>query len=109
YPPESAANRPPGINGYSWYQRGFGTRTTTGRGYNTSEGLGRAWTWEVTNGGRRGEVGNDTSYGPYVQDKTKQTRFHKARNWKTIQDVLKKATPKIVGFFKRGYDKELGR
>ena len=101
YPAEGPGNRP---GGYSWYVRGYGTRTRTGRGYNTSEALGKSWTIKYSNGHRRAEIGNDTSYGKYVQDKDEQARWHKGR-WHTIQDVVKKQTPAIIAFFKAAYDK----
>ena len=104
YPLESAANRPPGPNGYSWYVRGYGTRTRTGRGYPTSKDLGPSWTVKYSNGHRRAEIGNNASYGKYVQDKDEQAGWHKGR-WHTIQDVVKKQTPAIIGFFKAAYDK----
>ena len=100
YPAETAANLP---GGYSWYVRGYGTRTRTGRGYPTSEDLGPSWTVKYSNGHRRAEIGNNASYGPFVQDKARQARWHKGR-WHTIQDVVKKETSAIIGFFKAAYD-----
>ncbi len=73
YPASSTANSP--ANGYSWYERGFGTRSRTGRGWPTSETLGRRWTHEVSADGRTGRVGNNASYGPYVQSAEKQAAF----------------------------------
>jgi hypothetical protein len=90
YPPSSAANNPPGVDGYAWYERGYGTRTVTGRGYPTSEALGRSWTTKVERGGRGilGRVGTRVSYARYVQDRTRQARWHAARGWRTVQDVV---------------------
>ena len=73
YPASSTANSP--ANGYSWYERGFGRRSRTGRGWPTSETLGRRWTHEVSADGRTGRVGNNASYGPYVQSAEKQAAF----------------------------------
>ncbi len=107
YPRLTQANRPPGRDGYRWYERGFGTRTVTGRAYNTSERLGEAWTTKVSHDGREGSVGNDTTYGPYVQDAESQVSFHKTTGWKTIQDVVEKESDKIVGYFEEEYRRYL--
>lgn len=91
YPPDTQANRPPGVNGYSWYERGFGTRTITGRGYPTSETLGRSWTTQVRGFGQnmRAFAGTRASYAPYVQDAERQAGWHGARGWVTVQEVLR--------------------
>lgn len=107
YPPHSAANVPPGINGYSWYVRGSGTHTITGKVYRTSEDLGPSWATSVSPNGNRGRIFNNASYGDYVQDKDKQTNFHKTRGWENTEDSLTAATPKIVGFFKAEHDEAL--
>jgi len=89
YPSGTAANMPPGLNSYSWYERGFGTRTVTGRAYATSEALGRSWTVKVKSTRRyvRGTIGTNASYAEWVQGK-KQAGFHRMRNWKTVEQVL---------------------
>ena len=96
YPPATAANSP---GGYSWYERGFGTRTRTGLAWRTSETLGRRWTHDVSADGKRGVVGNNASYGPYVQSGEKQAAFHAARGWQTDEQVAEKEQRKVVGFF----------
>lgn len=97
YPPSTQANSP--ANGYSWYERGFGTRSRTGRAWPTSETLGRRWTHEVSGDGRRGVVGNNASYGPFVQSAEQQAAFHAARGWLTDEQVADKEAGKVVGFF----------
>ena len=89
YPPGTGANAPPGLDGYRWYERGFGTRTVTGRAYATSEALGRSWTVKVKSTARmvQGVVGTNVSYAEFVQGKL-QTGFHRARGWKTMEQVL---------------------
>ena len=95
YPPATAANTPPG-DGYRWYERGFGTRTTTGKSYQTSEMLGRSWTTTVTGQGPwKGRVGTTASYAPRVQDKDRQATVHRGR-WRTVQDAVKENRQKIV-------------
>ncbi len=99
YPPATSANRPPGNNGYSWYERGFGTRTVTGAAFPTSETLGRRWTTEVSADGRKGVVGNNASYGPYVQSGEQQAGFHARNGWKTDAMIAEEEGDKVVGFF----------
>lgn len=110
YPSQSAANVPPGINGYSWYERGFGTRTVTGRAYATSQALGRSWATKVRTivGGWQAEVGTDVNYAPFVQG-DKQAGFHRARGWQTVDQVVKKMTPQVVRFVGKAIDKVLAR
>ncbi len=103
YPAATSANTPPGNNGYSWYERGFGTRTVTGQAFPTSETLGRRWTTEVSADGTRGVVGNNASYGPYVQSAEKQAAFHARRGWVTDEQVAEKEADKVVGFFDDEY------
>jgi len=91
YPPDTAANRPPGTNGYSWYERGFGTRTVTGKAYPTSETLGRSWTTQVRGFGDNmaAFLGTRASYAPPVQNAERQARWHSARGWITVQEALR--------------------
>lgn len=105
YPSSSNANSPG--SGYSWYERGFGTRTRTGRAYPTSETLGRRWTSEVSANGRKGVVGNNASYGPYVQSEEKQAGFHKRRGWQTDVSIADKEGDKVVAFFEAEIDEAL--
>ena len=107
YPPSSGANAPKGHGG--WYERGFGSKyrrldgQVTAR--KTSETLGRKWSVKQTRNETR--VGNNVSYGPYVQDEGDQASFHKGRGWKTIQTVAKEEAPEVVKFVKKAVDKAL--
>lgn len=58
--------------------------------------LGRRWTSRTyTSGGTLiGEWGNNTQYGPYVQDEDVQARFHQGR-WLTTRHVLDNAAAAI--------------
>ena len=103
YPPATAANVPPGVNGYSWYERGFGTRSVTGKAWATSETYGRRWTSEVKDGGRRGIVGNNASYAPYLGDETQQAAWAAARGWLTVQDVVRNERRDILDFWRVEY------
>ena len=106
YPPESGANKP---NGH-WYERGYGPRWKGGTGgKRTSETLGRKWTATQRRGGRNLTwiVGNNVSYGKWVQDEDYQASFHKKRGWPTTQMVTKLYSDLVTGFVKREVDLEL--
>ena len=106
YPPASIANSPGNPSG-RWYERGFGTRTATGRAYPTSETLGRKWTIGSRDQGFTQIVGNNVSYGPYVQSAEKQAKIHKRRGWKTDEQVINEETDTVLGFVKDRVDKIL--
>jgi len=97
YPPSTAANTP-----YQrrWYERNWGSKwmradgTVAGR--KSSEMLGKSWTTRVRDRGLTGVVGTKVSYAPFVQDKTRQARFHAARGWKTVQDVIRERKARVV-------------
>jgi len=123
YPPQSDANAARGFNSFysmktrkpvnTWYQRGYGPKWVrkdgTVKGRKTSETLGRKWTRRINRSDYSFIVGNNVSYGEYVQDKGKQARFHKRRGWKTIQDVVKEETDTVVRFVKAEVDKILAK
>lgn len=108
YPPSSEANVP---NQRRWYQRGWGSkwmlRDGTVHGRKTSETLGRKWTVQTRDAGLTVVVGNNVSYGPYVQDADHQAPFHKARGWKTAQEVVKEESPTVVKFIEDELEKAL--
>ncbi len=98
---ETEANVPPGIKG-RWYERGFGTRTLTGKAYPTSEMLGRSWTTAVSGQGPwEGRVGTTASYAPFVQDKERQASTHRGR-WGTIQDTVKEKRAQVLDLILSG-------
>jgi hypothetical protein len=70
-----------------------------------SENLGKSWTVAVTatKSSVLGEIGNNTSYAPWVQG-GQQAGIHKARNWITIDQALTDSTDDIVGFFDDALD-----
>ena len=106
YPPESIANMPANPGG-RWYERGFGTRTATGRTYKTSETLGRNWSVASRDRGFTQVVGNSASYGPFVQSAEKQAKIHGKRGWKTDQQVIDEETDTVLDFVKDKVDKIL--
>jgi len=111
YPSATEANSPRGP-GMSWYQRGQGTHyQKVGGGesiYKTSETLRDQWTTEVKDNGLTVKVGNNVTYGPFVQDKEKQAWFHKARGWLTTQDVIEQDGPKITEQLRDAIEAKLG-
>ena len=112
YPPATQANRKPGVNGYSWYERGYGVKTVTGRGYPTSETLGRSWNSKikgVADKGVIGVVGTRASYARAVQDADKQAKFHAARGWPTAQGVMAEKGDAIRRLFADVIDRMLRR
>lgn len=59
--------------------------------------LGRRWTHEVTQTATSitGEVGNNTSYGPWVQSEQFQAWMHRGR-WETDEGALRTVQPHFV-------------
>ena len=109
YPPESEANKPGRVP--SWYERGYGTRWNlagggTG-GKQTSETLGKKWTTSSRDSGLTQVIGNNVSYGPFVQDEGEQAAFHKKRGWNTIQDVAADEADTVLEFIQDAVDKAL--
>jgi len=109
YPAATIANSPSNPSG-RWYERGYGTRWAlrTGGlgGRKTSETLARKWTTASEAGGLRQVVGNNVSYGEFVQG-DKQNRIHAGRGWKTAEQVAKEETDTVVNFVKSEIDKAL--
>lgn len=108
YPPSTAANSP---SQPRWYERGYGPRwrRVSGGigGRKTSETLGRKWTTASRNAGLTQVVGNNVSYGPYVQDEDRQARALKRIGWKTIQKVADEEGDTVVNFVKKQIDSVL--
>lgn len=104
YPAASEANTP----GDHWYERGYGSRWQrkdgSFGGKRSSETLGRKWTIAEVNGGLGAIIGNNVSYGPFVQDEDKQASFHGARDWPTIQKVTKDEADYVTRIIKDAVD-----
>lgn len=92
YPRSTWANMP-GTFPHRWYERGYGPKwALKGGGINgikSSETLGRKWTVQSRDQGLTAVVGNNVSYGPYVQSAEKQAEIHNANGWQTDEDVVK--------------------
>ena len=107
YPPSTIANSP---SMPRWYERGYGSkwRTKAGiRGRKSSENLGRKWTVSYENGGMTGRVGNNVSYGPYVQGPEQQAHAMWVIGWKTTDDVADEEIDTVLDFINKQVDKAL--
>ena len=106
YPPGTSANVP---NGH-WYQRGYGPkwRVKSGdvHGRASSETLGRKWTM-VKRGILTFIVGNNVSYGRFVQSDDDQASFHKRRGWPTIETVARLYSKQVLDLVKKNLDQAL--
>ena len=111
YPPGSDANES-GPYPKRWYVRGqgqFWSRVDGTFGVRkTSEDLGQKWTIKTRDDGLTAIVGNNVSYGPFVQDEERQASFHKKRGWKTTQDVAREESDEVQEMLIRAINKALG-
>lgn len=83
-------------------KRAFFALLREGRIKGSREGtLGRRWTHAVTitADGLEGRAGNNTPYGPWVQSKRFQARFHQGRWTNTDQDVVDSLRDEIIRDF----------
>jgi len=71
-----------------------------GSTYRRTGTLGRRWTTNVVSTARRaeGSVGNNTSYGPFVQSSQFQARVHRGV-WQTDTQVIERNIDVIVSEF----------
>jgi len=61
-----------------------------------SETLSKRWTIQAKDDDLTAVVGNNSSYGPFVQDEKKQLPFHEITGWPTVQSVKKEWEPKFL-------------
>lgn len=80
----------------------------SGSSYRRTGTLGRRWTTrvEALSAGVRGRVGNNTSYGPFVQSQAFQASVHRGR-WQTDQQVLERELETIEGYFREEVQRSL--
>jgi hypothetical protein len=63
-----------------------------------SERFKASWALAAENDGLRVVIGNDTSYGPYLMDTERQSRFAAEIGWKTIDAVMEENASEIGDF-----------
>jgi len=107
YPKSTSANSP---SQQRWYERGYGPRWKrrdgSVGGRKTSETLGRRWTIASEASGLRQVIGNNVSYGIYVQGE-KQAHFHADRGWQTTEQVAEQEEATVVAFVQAEVDKAI--
>lgn len=97
YPPTRPGQR---------YIRGRGPTNSRGQVTRmTSQNLGKRWTSEIdeTGSGINGRIGNNTSYGPYVQDEENQAWMHRGR-WPTDEEVARQNESAIRADFEQAIE-----
>ena len=115
YPPSTAANSPGGP-GSQWYERGWGSRWQrmdgSMGGRQSSETLGKKWTMQGS-GGDKVTIGNNVSYGPWVQGSVKvggvgpQASALAEIGWKTTDTVASEEAEVVLNMVKKEVDKIL--
>jgi len=75
--------------------------------YRRTGTLGRRWTMRVAPASLTAWVGNNTPYGPMVQDTKSQSKYHQVVGWKTTQVVADETQPEVERIFKIKIDEQL--
>lgn len=120
YPAATQANQPKQYSKgqwNTWYERGWGSKWALAgggwHGVKSSETLGRKWTTKTENNGLTGVVGNNVSYGPYVQGGDsaphKQAAAMKRIGWKTTDEVIDQEAQAVTDFIKSEIEKEISK
>lgn len=108
YPPSTAANSP---QRERWYVRGYGPHWRTKGGdvhsRKTSQTLGRKWTVGAQNNGLTAVIGNNVTYGPYVQDPDQQASHMKAIGWKTTEEIVNENQTVVENFVRESVEDAL--
>lgn len=110
YPPSTSANDP---GQRQWYERGWGSkwhiRGGGWHGRKSSETLGKKWTVVFGNKGMTARIGNNVSYGKYVQGDDDQAQALKQIGWKTTSDIADEERDTVETFIKSQIDKALSK
>jgi len=75
----------------------------------SSEDLADKWTVTIINNGLGAKVGNNVSYGPYVQGPDDQSKMMELRNWKTTDEVAKEETETVISLVTDAIERALDR
>ena len=103
----------PGQKRAYWAKVSSGAAThLDGSGYRRS-GSAKNWTTKVSSDGRTGEVGiKGVGHARYLWDgppRPMQQRFHAASGWPRVDEVVKKESDTVVGFFEKEYARQLAK
>lgn len=116
YPASTGANSPKSFSSGGnnmWYERGWGSKWALKRGgwhgRKSSENLGRKWTIATENNGMTAKIGNNVSYGKWVQSPEYQARALKRIGWKTTEQVAEEEQLTVERFIKSEIDKALSK
>ena len=120
YPEKGLWNYEPGTNGYSWYERGKGTRwrrkggSRGGKPYfsgyggtNTSEKLQNNWKTEIDPTAYSASVYTNVSYAPYLFDPFQRVSWAEAHGWKDIDEIANDYAPRFEKLTLEYIDDEL--
>jgi hypothetical protein len=71
--------------------------------------LGRRWTTNIdrNSDGLVGRVGNNVSYGPWVQSAQFQARFHARTGWRTDERAVEENRAEIVADFQQAVNEAI--
>jgi len=120
-PPATIANKPKTYTSGSWntwYERGWGSKWALSaggwHGNKSSEMLDTRWTIAFKNAGLTGVVGNDASYGPYVQGPLQgspplQAAALKKIGWKSVTTVAEEESETVTKFVQGHVEKALNK
>ena len=98
----------PSVDPRWFYKRGVGSiYLPTGKTYKTSEDHANSWTGKSRHTGLTWTIGSDTTYGPFLQDDKKQTRYHKQTGWKTTDDVIEAEQDEVLRFVQQEVNRAL--
>ncbi len=76
--------------------------------YARTSNLANRWTISSSMDGLAQIVGNNTSYGPYVQGAGMQSLYHRAQGWLTEEQVAEQESGKVQAMILRAIQKALG-
>lgn len=75
----------------------------------SSEDLADAWTIKREAKGLGARIGNDTSYGPFVQDAKEQSSMMEIIGWKTTEQVADEESDTVIEGILAAIDRALDR
>lgn len=67
-----------------------------------SESFGDAWMLDVDAAQLRATIGNDTTYGPLLMQREKQSQYAAAVGWETAEDIAAREEDDVTAFVEDG-------